>query len=380
MNEIDVFDIAGSQWYRQATTGTTPKIRVNPCAVVAAAADGSSYNIYMFGGQNLIPYGDQTQYDDMWILSVPSFTWIQVNMSGQSVPYGRAGHTCNIWDGQMVMVGGYTGTDSALTCETPGIYVFNTSSLEWTNQFTALSAGSSNNELSQQNAQKGAGANDGLEGSYDYQVPALVQSAIGGNADGKATLTTPANAATAGPLASGKPITYTVSGGGTTAVGGGKVEGSDHSNKGAVIGAIVAGVVGFILLLLVIYFAICVVIYRKQLALYRQHLALMQEQQAEKDDSHNASMYAANSPTHTRQQQGHESLIGPYHRPSNSVDTSGTSSHQQGTSSPNSSSEDLMEGYQPSFWGWNGVLLHPRRSLKIVNRDELPQVTRDAEH
>lgn len=39
MNEVDIFDIAGSSWYRQATSGKTPKIRVNPCAVVAAAAE-----------------------------------------------------------------------------------------------------------------------------------------------------------------------------------------------------------------------------------------------------------------------------------------------------------------------------------------------------
>lgn len=39
MNEVDIFDIAGSTWYRQATSGTTPKVRVNSCAVVAAAAE-----------------------------------------------------------------------------------------------------------------------------------------------------------------------------------------------------------------------------------------------------------------------------------------------------------------------------------------------------
>lgn len=49
MNNINVFDIASSVWYTQATTGPTPKIRVNPCAAVVAAPDGSSYNIYMFG-------------------------------------------------------------------------------------------------------------------------------------------------------------------------------------------------------------------------------------------------------------------------------------------------------------------------------------------
>src|SRR5215469_3562187 len=128
MNEVNVYDIAASKWYNQATSGPTPNIRVNPCAVVVAAPDGSSYNIYMFGGQNLIPYHNQTQYNDMWILSVPSFSWIQVNQDGQSVPYQRAGHTCNVWDGQMIVVGGYIGTD--ISCESPGIYVFNLTSLQ----------------------------------------------------------------------------------------------------------------------------------------------------------------------------------------------------------------------------------------------------------
>jgi hypothetical protein len=39
MNEVDVYDIANSNWYSQATSGPTPQIRVNPCAVVAAAAE-----------------------------------------------------------------------------------------------------------------------------------------------------------------------------------------------------------------------------------------------------------------------------------------------------------------------------------------------------
>jgi hypothetical protein len=40
----------------------------------------------------------------------------------------------------MVMVGGYTG-DRMLTCESPGVYVFDMSNLQWVNQFTALSSG-----------------------------------------------------------------------------------------------------------------------------------------------------------------------------------------------------------------------------------------------
>lgn len=39
MNLIDVFDVATTTWYKQATSGPAPKIRVNPCAVAAAAAE-----------------------------------------------------------------------------------------------------------------------------------------------------------------------------------------------------------------------------------------------------------------------------------------------------------------------------------------------------
>src|SRR4051794_29388959 len=136
MNVVDVYDIANSMWYKQSTSGTTPEIRVNPCAVVAAAADGSSFQIYLYRGQNLIPYGKQTQYDDIWILTIPSFTWIKVDTTGQSNPPARAGHTCNIWDAQMVVVGGYVSRD--LSCDSPGVYVFDLSNLKWVNQFTAL--------------------------------------------------------------------------------------------------------------------------------------------------------------------------------------------------------------------------------------------------
>lgn len=39
MNVIDVYDIAKSTWYKQSTSGSVPKYRVNACAVVAAAAE-----------------------------------------------------------------------------------------------------------------------------------------------------------------------------------------------------------------------------------------------------------------------------------------------------------------------------------------------------
>jgi hypothetical protein len=31
--------------------------------------------------------------------------------------------------------------------------------------------------------------------------------------------------------------------------------------------------------------------------------------------------------------------------------------------------DGLLDGQEPSFWGAKGVLLNPRRSLRVINRD-----------
>ena len=59
---LDVYDIANSTWYHQQTRGDPPNVRVNPCAVIASAPDASSFNIYVYGGQNLQPYVSATDY------------------------------------------------------------------------------------------------------------------------------------------------------------------------------------------------------------------------------------------------------------------------------------------------------------------------------
>lgn len=56
LGSLDVYDIANSKWFHQETSGDIPSVRVNLCAAVASAPDASSFQIYMFGGQNLQPY------------------------------------------------------------------------------------------------------------------------------------------------------------------------------------------------------------------------------------------------------------------------------------------------------------------------------------
>ncbi|KAK7532820.1 kelch repeat protein-like protein [Phyllosticta citribraziliensis] len=396
MNVLDVYDISSSTWYKQATTGTAPKIRVNPCAVVAAAADGSSYNMYMFGGQDL--GNDQTQYSDMWILTMPSFTWIAVDQTDQSIPYARAGHTCNIWDGQLVLVGGYVGTE--LSCDSPGVYVFNTSSLEWATRFTALSDREIN-PFSQHPNQAGSNVSAGLEGSYSYLVPSPVVKVVGGNATGGATATTPAQSASAGPLATGKPLTYTISG--PTATTTSTINNTTDSSTGPNIGAIVAGVIAGVAGVGAAYFGFCAWIYRRQVALYKRHMAMAHSSPSHHGRNASINNSATGTGTFTGSSGGNNALhsaqtslggegegVGAVVGGTAAVNNSGWAGNGlpagggarererygsgAGLMPPQprsnaSSTDDLLAGQEPSFWGAHGVLLNPRRSLRVINRD-----------
>ncbi|KAL6721324.1 hypothetical protein ACLMJK_000427 [Lecanora helva] len=374
MNVIDVYDIASSTWYKQATTGKYPILRVNPCAVAASAPDGSSTNVYMYGGQNLIPFENQTQYSDTWILTIPSFTWIEVDTSGQSVPPGRTGHTCNIWNGQIIVVGGYTGPQTnGLGCDS-GFYVFDATNLEWQNKFNAISEGGPPGNIQNQQA---AQAKDplALSGSYGYQVPGAVQSVIGGKGTGGATITAPAQSATAGPLATGKPVTYTVTGpnGATVTETGTAVSGSNKGSGGPNVAAIVAGVVAGCFAVLAAYLAFCAFIYRRQLKLYKNHVAMTQRAAAAGGEK-TAFLTGVSSTEPSRNQNSTDQSS----RKANSQNGSTPASSGWGpvpplpggapvggNSTANSSNEDLVYN-EPSFVG---VLLNPRRSLRVVNRD-----------
>lgn len=370
----------------------------------------------MFGGQSLTPYDNQTQYNDMWILTIPSFTWIQVDQSSQSVPYARAGHTCNIWDSQMIVVGGYVGAD--LSCDSPGIYAFDLSKLEWVEKFTALSgdsaasssSGSSSasatssasgtsstfvsnsktNPLNQQPNQMANGSSPGgLEGSYGYSVPNAVISVIGGGATGGATITAPAQTASAGPLKTGKPVTYTVtqSNGATvteTSSANGTFPSSGSTNSGSSgpnIAAIVAGTIAGLLLILVCYLAFCAWLYKKQLQLYKRHVEMSQRQENMREDektafvppgplfgSHSGDASSKSSSDRRRFVEGAKLSSEISHTGSGGQGSAGGGAYEslRRGSSGADSGHDLMGTNEPTFWG---TMLAPRKSLRVVNRD-----------
>ena len=271
MTTIDVYDIKTSEWYHQEVKGEAPRVRVNPCAVVFSAPDASSFNVYMYGGQNLLPYGEQTQYADVWILTVPAFTWIKVDLSNNDgEPAARAGHHCAARDGQMVVVGGYTGEDAA--CESPGVYAFDATKLRWGPRFAAA-ADRPGEEDEDHDAD-----NSVLAGSRGFRVPEAVQSVVGGDADGGATQTTPAaGPAAEGPFATGQPPVFTVTAAASTAtVSSGDRDGAaDGRDDGAFAGQVAAGVVAGLAGLAALYLGFCAWLYRRQVGAYRRHMEVV---------------------------------------------------------------------------------------------------------
>ncbi|QSZ31615.1 hypothetical protein DSL72_001182 [Monilinia vaccinii-corymbosi] len=72
MDQIHIYDIQSSQRYTQKATGEIPGDRRRFCAGATWAADRSSYNIYLYGGAGF--GANASGYDDIYILSLPSFT------------------------------------------------------------------------------------------------------------------------------------------------------------------------------------------------------------------------------------------------------------------------------------------------------------------
>ncbi|RYO89253.1 hypothetical protein DL764_008609 [Monosporascus ibericus] len=332
MTTIDVYDIRTSEWYHQETQAEAPRVRVNPCAVVFSAPDASSFNIYMYGGQNLLPYGEQMQYTDVWILTVPSFTWIKVDIDdGASYePPARAGHHCAPRDGQLVVVGGYVGED--IPCDSPGIYVFDASELQWRDRFEAADHPADDHA-----------DNSVLAGSYGYRVPEPVQSVVGGDAEGGATVTTPAaGPATDGPFATGQAPVFTVTAPASTATvtsGPDDVPIDGSGAGGTDAGKIVAGVIAGLAGLAALYLGFCAWLYRRQVGAYKRHMAVANRYNSEAGDGEKG-LVAGTGAGSVR-----EKLLRK-HAPGYPV----TGSHRRG-SSEGGSSGDGVTGEQ---FGWVG--------------------------
>ncbi|KAK3996151.1 RING finger protein B [Cladorrhinum sp. PSN332] len=134
MSTIDIYDIANDQWLQQSTTGG-PRQLTRGCAVVAPAQGGSSFNIYYYGGYDGLGVTQPSSFsDDVWVLSLPSFTWTKLTPGTKE---GRAGHRCIMpYPDQMLVIGGQLARDGAnFRCLDETVRVFNLSTGAWVDKY-----------------------------------------------------------------------------------------------------------------------------------------------------------------------------------------------------------------------------------------------------
>lgn len=121
MSQIELYDIQAEFWYTQNATGEIPEMRSKFCAGAVAAPDSSSYNIYIYGGKG---FGENlTGFDDVYVLSIPSFKWIKLYPPLNTVGRPHYDLTCSIVrNGQMIVIGGIFPLEpDAGSCDAPEI-------------------------------------------------------------------------------------------------------------------------------------------------------------------------------------------------------------------------------------------------------------------
>ncbi|KAI9838189.1 MAG: hypothetical protein M1837_002618 [Sclerophora amabilis] len=177
MAEIYIYDIESSTWFTVNATNEIPSLRTDACIGVSASPDDSSTQIYLYGG---FDNNGNNAFDDVYILSVPSFRWIKAegidNPTARASPsVGRWAARCEMWgERQMFVIGGnvFRGTEDVTVeagCDSMAttIRLFDTASLTWLEKHNASAR------------------------SQPYQVPKIVYDVIGGGPKGGATLKEP---------------------------------------------------------------------------------------------------------------------------------------------------------------------------------------------
>ncbi|KAF3937968.1 hypothetical protein ABW19_dt0204040 [Dactylella cylindrospora] len=162
LRTVEVYDINAKEWYLQNTTGQIPPTGIaQHCAVVASAKDGSSHQIYVYGGyQGQAPVSPIPYYDDVYVLSIPAFEWIKVYNGTNSL--ARKGHKCvKPLPDQMFIIGGRPINENNCI---DMVRVFNLNKLEFEDKYDPASY-------------------------EEYEVPEQIFNVIGGDKDGGATKT-----------------------------------------------------------------------------------------------------------------------------------------------------------------------------------------------
>jgi hypothetical protein len=118
MTKIHIYDINSAKWYNQTASGDVPLPRRQFCAGVTWADDRSSFNIYLYGGYG---FGTPAAFDDVYILSLPSFKWVKgYPLGGDTNQFGHGGCSATVMNpDQMMVIGGWFPNASFVDCDAP---------------------------------------------------------------------------------------------------------------------------------------------------------------------------------------------------------------------------------------------------------------------
>ncbi|ETI24326.1 hypothetical protein G647_03695 [Cladophialophora carrionii CBS 160.54] len=234
MATITLYDIETGTWYTQTATGDIPPPRSEFCAVGAVSSDGTSFEVFVYGGSTNTTFDlnnpDDEGYLNVYALSLPAFRWFK---SESSTPVRRARNTCSvIGKRQMVSIGGLLPSSLQKVGVEPDPWpgtmgVFDMTEFEWTNRYNAIAAAYESPEIVQRYYRSGYDVPDfsdaHLASVFAFTPPA--SSTDGTNDDNTTPTQTPSpNGSTSPDTSSSSEST------------------SSSSNAGPIAGGVVGGV------------------------------------------------------------------------------------------------------------------------------------------
>ena len=197
-----------------------PPARIDFCTVAVSAPDNSSHHIYMYGGHKLAENITATDgVDDVYVLTIPSFTWTTIYNDGASPRYGHQCHRAG--KRQMITVGGNVTNTLLCDWEAKGVAFLDMSTITWGSVF--------------------------LTNTSDYFVAQKLLPATGGTAQGNATIKEPGKGWTNPGLKTvfNTPRRYGAAGSSPSPSA---TSTPKKSHAGAIAGGVVGGVLGLALI------------------------------------------------------------------------------------------------------------------------------------
>ncbi|KAL1651936.1 hypothetical protein SLS58_000059 [Diplodia intermedia] len=153
---VTVFDPESGRWYDQQTSGNIPRGRKEFCST-GMASDNKTFEVFVYAGWGGDLGTQSVSFDQIYILTLPAFHWIQVDYDQTGTRHALTCHP--VGGSQILTIGGvnsastdssasiYKGTFRDKDKYTQGLAVFDLSTLEWKDQYTANASGYTQSDM-----------------------------------------------------------------------------------------------------------------------------------------------------------------------------------------------------------------------------------------